>query len=96
MEPDAGLVQEIQRAGLTDPIVRTARVPVRAGLPEAVAVATRLGNLLDFPEPHTRAVPRPTTTAKNSNVRPGAVSMVNIHPRNNMKRRKRCTSAPHK
>ena len=28
---------------------------------------------------HTKALPRPTTTPKNSNVRPGAVSMVNIH-----------------
>src|ERR1700694_2661012 len=27
---------------------------------------------------HTKALPRPTTTPKNSNVRPGAVSMVNI------------------
>ena len=28
---------------------------------------------------HTKAVPRPTTTPKNSSVRPGAVSMVSIH-----------------
>src|ERR1019366_1606358 len=28
---------------------------------------------------HTKAMPRPTTTPKNSNVRPGAVSMVSIH-----------------
>ena len=27
---------------------------------------------------HTKAVPRPTTTPKNSNVRPGTVNMVNI------------------
>src|SRR5882672_12623078 len=28
---------------------------------------------------HTNAMPKPTTTPKNSNVRAGAVSMVNIH-----------------
>ena len=28
---------------------------------------------------HTKATPRPTTTPKNSNVKPGAVSTVNIH-----------------
>jgi hypothetical protein len=28
---------------------------------------------------HTNATPRPTTTPKYGNVRPGAVSMVNIH-----------------
>jgi len=28
---------------------------------------------------HTKATPRPTTTPKNSNVKPGAVSMLNIH-----------------
>jgi hypothetical protein len=31
---------------------------------------------------HTKAVPKPTTTPKNSNVRPGAVSMVSIHEPN--------------
>jgi hypothetical protein len=49
------------------------------GLPEAIAVTMRLGHLLDLPQHPYKAVPEPTTTPRNSNVRPGTVSMVSIH-----------------
>src|ERR1700731_3315495 len=44
---------------------------------------------------HTKAVPRPTTTPKNSSVRPGAVSMLPIHEPLQKNQCKRRTSERH-
>jgi hypothetical protein len=67
--PDAGLVQEIQRAGLIGtPPAYPKRSLLRCGL-DVCSISQSI---------HTKAVPNPMTTPRNSNVRPGAVSMVNI------------------
>ena len=49
------------------------------GYPNRSLLRRRLDTCSTSQSIHTKATPRPTTTPKNSNVKPGAVSTVNIH-----------------
>ena len=101
--PDAGMVQEIQRPGLTGAIPPRARGVLRASCWENRRTAYPKRSLLRCGldvcsishSIHTKAVPRPTTTPRNNSVRPGIVSivsMVSIHDLNAAKQCKQRTS----
>ena len=76
LEPDADLVQEIQSARLTGTSARRDDIapayPKRSPLRRGLEVCSTSQSI------HTNAIPKPTTTPRKSNVRPGAVSMVSI------------------
>ena len=52
---------------------------MRVGYPNRSLLRRGLDTCSTSQSIHTKAMPRPTTTPKNNNVKPGAVSMVVIH-----------------
>jgi hypothetical protein len=66
---DDGGHQELRDTCCARPLVGYPRSPLRRGFDVGCSISQNI---------QTKAVPRPTTTPRNTNVRAGAVSMFNI------------------
>src|SRR5665811_1695250 len=70
-------------------------LPIRAAYPKWLLLRCDLEVRSISRNIHTRAAPKPTTMPRNSNVRPGAVSMASIHGLNAVYQCRRRTSGWH-